>query len=110
MRITETTLSARVLIVSSEAVPLIKTGGLADVTTSLARALRKRGIDATVMIPGYPAALERAKDLQELALLPGLRGGPGRLLQGVMPESEVPVILLSTPGFDARQGHRIKTR
>jgi len=95
-------LNARVLIVASEAVPLIKTGGLADVITSLARTLRRRGIDATVLIPAYPAAIERAGTLEDAGALSDLPGGAGRLLQGTIPDSDVPVILLSTAGFDRR--------
>ncbi|MGC8140939.1 glycogen/starch synthase, partial [Salmonella enterica] len=41
-------MQARVLLVSSEAVPLVKTGGLADVITALAVSLRKVGIDASI--------------------------------------------------------------
>ena len=96
---------ARVLILASEAVPLIKTGGLADVITSLARTLRRRGIDATVMIPGYPAAIERAGAVREIDILPDLPGGPGRLLLGTIPDSDVPVILLCTEGFDRHAGN-----
>ncbi|WP_394782303.1 glycogen/starch synthase, partial [Undibacterium sp.] len=36
----------RVLLVSSEAVPLVKTGGLADVITALALSLEEQGVDA----------------------------------------------------------------
>lgn len=89
-------MNARVLLVTSEAVPLVKTGGLADVITSLARALRRRGIDASVLMPGYPAAMGRAKDLQVIGELNALPGGPGRLLRGTMPDSDVPVVLLDT--------------
>lgn len=96
------TLNARVLIVSSEAVPLVKTGGLADVISSLALTLRKQGIDATVLMPGYPAALEGAKKLRPVGDLLDLPGGPGRLLQGTMPGSEVPVVLLKTARFESR--------
>jgi len=44
---------ARVLMVSSEAAPLAKTGGLADVVGSLAAALRGCGDEAAVLIPRY---------------------------------------------------------
>lgn len=98
-------MNARVLLVASEAVPLVKTGGLADVITSLARALRAQGIDAAVLMPGYPAAIEHARELQVVGLLPDLPGGPGRLLRGSMPDSEVPVVLLKTARFDARTGN-----
>jgi starch synthase len=98
-------LNARVLIVASEAVPLIKTGGLADVITSLARTLRRRGIDAFLLLPGYPAAIDRAGGLQDVGLLPDLPGGPGRLLVGNMPGEDLPVVLLRTAGFDARSGN-----
>lgn len=98
-------MNARVLLVASEAVPLVKTGGLADVITSLARALRQRGVEAAVLMPGYPAAIERAGEMQVVGLLPDLPGGPGRLLSGTMPDSDVPVVLLKTARFDARAGN-----
>jgi starch synthase len=44
---------ARVLMVSSEAAPLAKTGGLADVLGALPNALRSCGDDAAVLIPRY---------------------------------------------------------
>lgn len=93
---------ARVLIVASEAIPLVKTGGLADVITALARSLRTKGIDASVMLPAYPAVLDETRMLQDVGELPALPGGPGRLLTGMMPDGDVPVVLLKTRGFDAR--------
>jgi len=45
----------KVLYVASEAVPFIKTGGLADVAFSLPKELRKIGIDIRVVIPKYSA-------------------------------------------------------
>lgn len=52
----------RVLHVASEAVPLIKTGGLADVVGALPVALNARkGNDARVCIPGYRKALQAAE-------------------------------------------------
>lgn len=43
----------RVLIVSSEIVPFAKTGGLADVTGSLPKALRRIGVEADIILPLY---------------------------------------------------------
>lgn len=43
----------KVLIVSAEAVPFAKVGGLADVVGSLPAALRANGVDARVIMPGY---------------------------------------------------------
>lgn len=95
-------MTARVLLVTSEAVPLVKTGGLADVITALAQALRQQGIDAAVMMPGYPAAIERACNLKPAGTLQQLPGGPGIVLHGTMPGSDVPVVLLKTERFDRR--------
>jgi starch synthase len=45
----------RVLLVASEMVPLVKTGGLADVVGALPAALAPHGVDARVLVPCYPA-------------------------------------------------------
>ena len=57
------TTDLRVLHVASEAVPLVKTGGLADVVGALPVALNARqGSEARVCIPGYRKALEAAEE------------------------------------------------
>jgi len=43
----------KVWFIASEAVPLVKTGGLADVVGSLPKTLAKRGVDVRVVIPKY---------------------------------------------------------
>jgi starch synthase len=43
----------RVMIVASEGVPFVKTGGLADVIGALPRALRRLGHDVRVFLPRY---------------------------------------------------------
>src|SRR5690606_7082659 len=46
----------RILMCASEAHPFSKTGGLADVVSSLARALGRLGHDVTVVTPRYRGA------------------------------------------------------
>ncbi|WP_123040958.1 glycogen synthase GlgA [Cohnella candidum] len=43
----------KILFAASEAMPLVKTGGLADVVGALPKSLAKRGFDVTVMLPKY---------------------------------------------------------
>ena len=50
-----------VLFVASEAVPFIKTGGLADVMGALPKALAKKGMDVRLVIPIYSRIAEEAK-------------------------------------------------
>lgn len=45
----------KVWFAASEAVPLVKSGGLADVVGSLPKALAERGVDVTVVLPKYGA-------------------------------------------------------
>jgi starch synthase len=45
--------SLKVLLLSSEAVPFAKTGGLADVAGSLPAALRRLGVDVHLVLPFY---------------------------------------------------------
>ncbi len=72
----------RILAVASELFPLVKTGGLADVTGALPLALAAAGVDTTTMIPGYPAVLEKMTDAVTVHTFPDLFGGPARVLHG----------------------------
>jgi starch synthase len=66
-----------VLFATSEFAGLAKAGGLGDVSAALPRALRRRGIDARVLMPAYPEVIANAGDITIVAHLPGLAGiGP----------------------------------
>src|SRR5208282_5487748 len=64
----------KVLSVASEIYPLIKTGGLADVTGALPGALLNEGVDMRTLVPGYPAVLAALEEAQGLMAFPGLFG------------------------------------
>lgn len=51
----------KIIIACSEAVPFVKTGGLADVTGSLLRELRKRDEKASLVLPLYGAIKSKYK-------------------------------------------------
>ena len=57
----------RVLQVSAELFPLLKTGGLADVTGALPLALGAAGEDVRVLLPGFPAIVAGVADTVEVA-------------------------------------------
>lgn len=70
----------KVLFVASECVPFVKTGGLADVVGALPGALAAEGIEARVLLPGYPA-VKAALPADAVAHPAGpLSGGPATLL------------------------------
>jgi len=94
----------RVLFATSEATPLVKTGGLGDVAGALPAALRARGIDVRLLLPRYRqvgAALDRAR---ERAWVPALAGFPAaRILEAKGPRG-VPCYLLDCPVLFDRDG------
>ena len=51
----------KVLYLTSEAVPFIKTGGLADVAGSLPKELKNLGVDIRVVLPMYETIDEKYK-------------------------------------------------
>ena len=51
----------KVLSVTSEIYPFVKTGGLADVTGALPKCLQKFGIRTITLVPGYPSLLPAAR-------------------------------------------------
>ena len=59
-------MALKVLIVSSEAVPFAKTGGLADVAGSLPQALKAAGCDVTLAMPLYREVVEKGGDFEEV--------------------------------------------
>jgi starch synthase len=87
-------LTLNVLLVTSEAMPLAKSGGLGDMVSAYAAALRDAGVDSTILLPAYPSALERAVGVTPICRISGLPGGDARLLRAHMPDTGVPVLLL----------------
>src|SRR3977135_3067524 len=73
--------SVRVLSVASEIFPLIKTGGLADVTGALPIALRPEDIEVRTVVPGYPSVMNSLGPVEGVLHLPHFFGGDARLLR-----------------------------
>ena len=95
----------RVLFAASEAYPLAKTGGLADVSAALPRALAEFGLDVQLIIPGYPQALSAAVEQSVAAVIPDESGdGAARLVRGRMPDTGLPVWLVDVPALYNRPG------
>ena len=95
----------RILFVTSEAYPLIKTGGLADVSGALPAALRALKTDIRILIPGYPQVLAKSKNLVPLVKLDFIpQVGSVTLLEGEMPDTEVPVYVIQSSVLFEREG------
>lgn len=75
-------MSLRVLSVTSECVPLVKTGGLADVAGALPAALATHGVGVTTLLPGYPQVLSKLGEGEALRRLENLFGGPAVIRGG----------------------------
>ena len=78
----------RVLFATSEAYPLIKTGGLADVSGALPKAishLKQFSGDIRILMPAYSAVLSKLKSPQTIASIEVL-GHACTLISGKMPE------------------------
>ena len=95
----------KLLFAVSEVHPLIKTGGLADVAYSLPRALQPHLHDLRLVLPAYRQAVQRARRLQPVATLQ-LTGfeQPIRILEGLLPDSDIPLWLVDAPEFFDREG------
>ena len=72
--------------------------------SAYAAALRDAGVDVSILMPAYPAALERAVEVAPVARMTGLPGGDARLLRGQMPDTGIPVLLLQMDHLFAREG------
>ncbi|MDH4274847.1 MAG: glycogen synthase GlgA [Gammaproteobacteria bacterium] len=95
----------RILFVTSEAHPLIKTGGLGDVCGSLPQALLKLGEDVRILLPGYRFAMTRVRHLKTVVefRVPAV-ADPVRLCETRLPGTSVKAWLIDAPAFYDRPG------
>ncbi|MFC3526563.1 glycogen synthase GlgA [Paracoccus mangrovi] len=93
----------RVLSVASECVPLIKTGGLADVAGALPAALAPHGVGMRTLLPGYRGVMAaQGTAAPVVAELGDLFGGPARIRRAAL--GETALYLLDAPHLFDRDG------
>ncbi|MTI63141.1 glycogen synthase GlgA [Methylophaga sp.] len=95
----------KILFASSEVHPLMKTGGLADVSASLPIALREHGQDVRIIMPAYRQCLKQLEQMEKVASVK-LDGYhlPVDILQTMLPDSDVILWLLHSPFHFDREG------
>jgi len=95
--------SLTALSIASEIFPLIKTGGLADVTGALPTALKAHGIAMRSLVPGYPTVLGGIEDPQQVHSFTDFFGGSARLLAARC--DELDLLVLDAPHLYVRPGN-----
>ncbi len=94
----------KILFATSEVHPLIKTGGLADVSASLPQALKNSGHDVRIILPAYPEALTQLEELEKHTEIETDFGSVS-LVQSRLPGTDVPVYLVAAAGLFDRPGN-----
>ena len=95
----------KVLHVAAEVYPLVKTGGLADVTAALPPALAEAGADVRLLLPGLPAILDAVQSARTVVDIGACFGALRvRLLLGRMPGTQLPVYVVDAPHLYRRRG------
>jgi len=92
----------KVLSVSSEVFPLIKTGGLADVSGALPIALKAFGVETKTLLPGYPAVMKVIRDPIVRLEFPDLLGEPAAVLE--VQHEGLDLLVLDAPAYYDRPG------
>jgi len=93
-------MGSKVLSVTSECVPFIKTGGLADVAGALPGAMKAHGWDMRTLLPAYPGLIKSTRAKRVVWSSDDLFGGPARVLAA--PKSHL--LLLDAPHLYDREG------
>lgn len=93
----------KVLSVTSEIYPLIKTGGLADVAGALPAALASEGVKMRSLVPGYPAVIGALTTATSIVRFADLFGGTARLLAGK--SGDLDILALDAPHLYNRPGN-----
>jgi starch synthase len=92
-----------VLAVTSEIYPFIKTGGLADVTGALPRALHRHGVDTVTLVPGYPAVMKAIAQSDRVLVFDDLFGGSASVLRAN--SAGLDLLVLDAPHLFNRPGN-----
>jgi starch synthase len=94
----------RVLFVAAESAPLVKTGGLADVSAALPLALQRIGVDVRVLLPGYPAVVDALGVRPTGPSIGALaNAGATRIFETELPNG-VPLLVVDHPWLFERPG------
>jgi starch synthase len=91
------------LVVTSEAFPLAKTGGLGDAVSGMADALHKAGGNITLLMPAYRGTIDQLTGVKVLAKLENLPGGAANLVSGFCEAIGIPVLLLQNDALYERE-------
>lgn len=98
-------MSIKVLFVSAEVDPFIKTGGLADVAGSLPKDLKALGVDVRIALPRYGAIKEGWEPWIDYPVSLGSRVETALVRQGILDQnSQVPVYFLDNYYYFDRDG------
>lgn len=92
-----------VLAVASEAFPLVKTGGLADVVGALPSALAPHGVTVRTLLPGYPAVMQAAAHGEQVVQFDDLFGGPARVVAARI--GALDILAIDAPHLYGREGN-----
>jgi len=94
---------SNILYISSEAFPLIKTGGLGDVAGSLPAALLKQSQQVRLLLPAYPEVMAKIKNPEIIAQTTYFHQ-PVNIIASRLPGSRVVVWLVDCPSAFNRPG------
>jgi starch synthase len=94
----------KVLQVSAEIFPLLKTGGLADIAGALPAALQRAGCDARVLLPGFSGIMADLKNSHVLSELHAPWGERVAVRQGWLESLGLVAYVIDSPALYWRHG------
>lgn len=97
-------MTLEILMVTSEAYPLAKTGGLGDAVSGLAHAVHTENMPVTILMPGWRHSLEKLHNVRKVAQLNDLPGGTATLMMGDSSDLGLRVLLLCNEALFDRDG------